>query len=76
VTDQVVATIPKNAREELRVALTEFHGYRLCAMRVYFKPEGGGDMRPGKNGLNVRIEQIPDIIEALQQALAQSRGRS
>lgn len=72
--DYVIAAIPKNASEELRISLTEFQGHRLCAVRVYYDPRDGGDMRPGKSGINVRVAMLPDIIEALQAALEQSRG--
>jgi hypothetical protein len=72
----LIASIHKNAREELRIALTEFNGYQLCAMRVFYRPEDGGEMRPGKNGINVRVEQLPTIIEALKAAVYTSSGET
>ncbi|KKB12384.1 hypothetical protein VE25_07480 [Devosia geojensis] len=73
-TDQIIATIPKNANEELRISLTEYQGHRLCAVRVYYDPRDGGDMRPGKSGVNVRLTMLPEIIEALQEAWKQAGG--
>lgn len=74
-TDTIIATLPKNANEELRVSLTQFQGHNLVAMRVYFDPADGGDRRPGKSGLNVRVAMLPDIIAALQQAKAEAERR-
>jgi hypothetical protein len=71
--DTLIAKLPKNGREELWVSLTEFHGKPLCAARVFFRPEGGGEMRPGKSGLNLRVAMLPDLIAALQKAEAEAR---
>jgi hypothetical protein len=65
--DLHIATVQKNAREELRIILTEFKGYRLCSMRVFFEAKDGA-MRPGKAGLAIRVEKLPDLIEALSKA--------
>ena len=71
--DVLIARLPKNGREELRVSLTEFHGKPLCATRVFFRPEGGGDMRPSKSGLNLRVQMLPSLIDSLQKAEAEAR---
>lgn len=72
--DTVIAIIPKNAREEIRVFLTSFQGHDLCGLRVFYDPQDGGEWRPGKSGINVRLQQLPDIIEALQQAHSAATG--
>jgi hypothetical protein len=71
--DTIIARLPKNGREELRISLTEFHDKPLVAARVYFRPESGGEMRPGKSGLNLRVSMLPDLIAALQQAESEAR---
>lgn len=72
--DVLVATIPKNGREEIRVSLTEFKGYDLVNMRVWFRTDEG-DMRPGKAGLAFRVEKLSDLIQALQQAQRAAEAR-
>lgn len=67
-TDRIIATIPKNSNEELRVFLTEYQGHRLVGCRVFYEPRDGGNKLPGKSGLNVRVEMLPAIIAALQEA--------
>ena len=70
--DQLIASIEKNAREEIRISLSEFNGYDLANIRVFYRTDDG-DMRPGKAGLAVRLEKLPAVIEALQQAEAEAR---
>jgi len=67
-TSEPLAIIPKNAREEIRIGLTEYHGHLLCAVRVFYEPADSGEKLPGKAGINVRVEQLPAIIDGLRKA--------
>lgn len=60
-----LAKFPKNSREEVRVSLDELHGHILVSTRVFYRNETG-EMRPGKQGLAIRIQQLPDLIDALR----------
>jgi hypothetical protein len=64
-----IAIIRKNAREELRVSVDEFRGHQLINLRVWFEGEDG-QMRPGKQGLALRLELLPDLRAALEKAVA------
>ena len=72
---KLISTIPKNGREEIRVALDEFETkgktYHMVSMRTFF--EDGGEYRPGRNGLNVRVELLPAIVAALRDAETEAR---
>ena len=59
-----LASFRKNAREEVRVSLDEFNGHELVNIRVWYQTESG-QVRPGKQGLAMRLEQLPDLMEAL-----------
>lgn len=61
-----IAKISKNSREELRVTLDEFRGHHLLNARDWF--DAGEEMRPGKQGIAVKVELLPALIEALQKA--------
>lgn len=67
--DVTVAEIPKNSRETLRVTRQEFRGHQLVSMRVFFE-DAHGEMRPGKQGLAVRLDLVPALLQALDAALA------
>ena len=59
-----IATFAKNTREEVRVTLDDFKGHRLINVRVWFRADDD-TMRPGKQGIALRLEQLPDLMAAL-----------
>jgi len=62
-----IAEITKNARETLRVSIDDYHGHRLVNLRVWYATDDG-EMRPGKAGLALRPELLPELLNALQSA--------
>lgn len=72
--DTIIADLPKNKTETLRIAITKFNEYDLVAMRVYFEGDDG-QLRPGKSGVNFRIAMLPSIIDALLEAKAEAERR-
>lgn len=72
--DELVSSIRKNATEEIRVALTEYNGYQLVNIRVFFDA-GEGEMRPGKAGIAFRVEKLPEFADAISAALERARTR-
>ena len=58
------AVFRKNATEEVRVSLEDFKGHRLVNIRVWFTGDDG-EMRPGKQGLALRVEMLPAMLDAL-----------
>ena len=63
--DRLLATVRKNAREEIRVTRGDFKGHDIVGLRVWFEDRASGEMRPGKDGLAFRAELVDEIIEAL-----------
>jgi Transcriptional Coactivator p15 (PC4) len=68
-TDQLIATIQKNSREEIRIGRSEFKGHDLVSIRVWFEGEDGA-MRPGKSGLAFRVELLSEVSAALSKVVA------
>ena len=62
--DQLIATIKKNTREEIRIGLGEFKGHLLVSIRVWMIAE---DL-PTKKGVAFNPDLLPDIIAALETA--------
>ncbi len=60
-----VAVLPKNVRETVHVRILEYYGQRFVDLRVF----SGNDSRPlaTKKGLAFPVEQVPALIEALEQ---------
>lgn len=70
--DRLITTIPKNAREEFRVALRTFKGYRNLDLRV-FADNGVERVATGK-GVSIKPENLGAVIRALQEAEAAARS--
>ena len=71
-----LATIRKNALEEIRIELSEFNGHDLLNIRIWTEPRNGGSERiPTKAGIACRVALLPEIIAALQQAEGEARAR-
>ncbi len=75
--EKLIAAIPKNQREDIRVALTEFQKDGQCfdmvSARVYYDA-GDGEMKPGRNGLNIPVRLLPELVAVLRQAEAEARA--
>ncbi len=70
----VIAVLPKNRREALRIALDHYRGANLVDLRVVVElSETSGLAIPTRKGLAVRVEMLPDLIAALAQAEAKAR---
>ncbi len=71
--DKLIATIRKNASEEIRVALSEFQAngttHQMVSARVFYD-DGAGNLKPGRNGINLKVDHLPALIAALQEAEA------
>ncbi len=74
--ENTVRTIKKSHREEIRIALSEYtkdgKTYDMASARVYF--DDGAEYRPGRNGINVRINLLPALIEDLQAVADKARA--
>lgn len=70
--DQLIASIPKNAREEIRIALSEFNGHNLANLRICFTVDDG-TMKPGNKGLAFKLEKLPVVLQALNDLEAGAR---
>ncbi len=72
--EEVVATIAKNKREKVRVALTKYEGHNLCDVRVFAEPYAGDEWVATKKGISLGVAKLPDLIAALQRAEAVARA--
>ncbi len=64
-----IAEVQKNAKERIRISLTEYHGHQFIDCRVYYE-DGEGKWRPTKKGIALNEDTIDEVIEALQKGSA------
>lgn len=72
--EEVVATVEKNRREEIRIALREYEGRDLCDVRVFAEPYAGDEWIATKKGISMVVAKLPALIAALQRAEAVARA--
>ena len=70
--DELIATFPKNATDEIRVTIGKSRDFELVSVRVYWEPEPGREKVPTRKGISVRTELLPELIHALNLALIRS----
>ncbi len=57
--------IKKNSAEKLRIERTNFKGYDLVSMRIYYQDKAG-EYQPSPKGFAFKVELVNDIIAGLK----------
>jgi hypothetical protein len=73
--ETVIADIPKNRKEVVRVSTEQLATQHLIHLRVWFHPSVWGDLRPSREGLSLSVAKLPELIRALQQVETEARER-
>ncbi len=68
---KVIKDIEKNAREKIRISLTEFKGYDLVDLRVHYEDEEG-NLKPTKKGISFK----PEMLSHCNRRFTRSRKRN
>jgi hypothetical protein len=71
---RIIATIQKNAREELRVELGEFKGHQLASLRVWVEKQDGSGKIPTPKGVTFAVALLPAVVPALIEAERAARA--
>ena len=58
----------KRGDDELRLSWVTYEGREFLSLRVWTKG-GDGNLYPGKAGVTVRAHELPDVADALAEAL-------
>jgi len=74
-TATVIASFAKNRNETCTVRLDTYRGVHCMDVRLFADFDGTGESRPTKKGLALRVDLIPQLIAALQDAEAEARRR-
>ena len=73
--EKLIATFEKNAREEIKVQLTEYKGHQLLDIRIFFLPADGGESRPTRRGITMSTNLIPHLKKAIGEAQSALTGK-
>ena len=73
--EQVISEFRKNAKEEVRVTLSNYRGNDVIDIRVYCYPNNpDGDLWPTKKGITMSTKLLPDLKQAIDRAHQQLNG--
>lgn len=72
-----LATIPKNSREDCRVALDEYQGHTLIDVRLWADFAAGpvASRCATKKGVALDVSRLPALIDALEAARTEAERR-
>ncbi len=67
--EQVISEFRKNAKEEIRVTLSNYRGNDVIDLRVYCYPNNpDDDLWPTKKGITMTTKLIPELKKAIDRA--------
>jgi hypothetical protein len=62
-----IAEVQKNAKERIKIVISEYRGHRFVDCRVYFEDDQG-EWKPTKKGIALNDDIIDEVIQGLQKA--------
>lgn len=65
---KLLATIPRNATEEIQVKLSEYKGRKFLDMRVFYTTDSGKTWLPTKKGIAIYPENLDELKSAIELA--------
>jgi len=69
-----VIELEKNSRECLRIENREYQGNEQVALRIWRRGGPSESWKPSRECLSVRRDQVPGLIQALQDVLDEEDG--
>ncbi|MGD0233899.1 MAG: transcriptional coactivator p15/PC4 family protein [Syntrophorhabdales bacterium] len=68
-----IAEVQKNAKERIKIYITEYRGRRFVDCRVYFEDDDG-EWKPTKKGIALSDGVIDEVIQGLRKASRRLEG--
>lgn len=60
----------KNSQEKVVLQFTEYQGYRIFDLRVFFSDlADGGKFKPGKKGLTINVSHLGELYDGITKAV-------
>lgn len=63
-----LASIERNATEELQISINEYKGKKYVDMRIFYTTDEGDSWNPTKKGVTIAPDKIEDVKVALTKA--------
>lgn len=66
---KLIATIDRNDRERLQIAVNEYKGKSYLDLRIFYTTDGGDTWRPTQKGVTVAPEGLDTLRDAVDEAM-------
>lgn len=65
---KLLATIERNDRERLQIAVNEYKGKSYLDLRIFYTTDGGDSWRPTQKGVTIAPEDLDTLSDAIEEA--------
>ncbi len=66
---KILATIPRNATEQLQISINSYKEKQYLDLRIYYTTDEGGTWLPTKKGVTVSPDNLQTLKEAVEKAM-------
>lgn len=66
---KILATIPRNATEQLQISINSYKEKKYLDLRIFYTTDDGGTWLPTKKGVTVSPDNLLTLKEAVEEAM-------
>ena len=66
---KLLATIPRNATEQIQISINSYKNKQYLDLRVYYTTDDGESWLPTKKGVTISPENLDTLREAVEEAM-------
>jgi Transcriptional Coactivator p15 (PC4) len=74
VRDELIGTVPRTKREELRVSVRQANGVKWLDIRIYYEAEDGS-LRPSQRGVSLSPTEWKELRKVLMKLRQEKAGQ-
>ena len=66
---KILATIPRNATEQLQISINSYKEKKYLDLRIYYTTDDGANWLPTKKGVTVSPDNLMTLKDAVETAM-------
>ncbi len=66
---KILATIPRNATEQLQISINSYKEKKYLDLRIYYTTDDGANWNPTKKGVTVSPDNLVTLKDAVETAM-------